>query len=135
MEIDAALRECLRWLSLDTNQHWLLVFDNVDRHHNDQNDTQANNVRTPPQRRAGSVLITSRLACLQRLGSGLKLGIVEREQASAILETNAVRTIEGKIYGLFRGIEGKGLTLVDADIILKQLTRIPLALTQARLYI
>jgi hypothetical protein len=97
IDANVAVRECHRWLSLPTNQLWLAIFDNVDRDYHDKDDVQAFNVKTYfPSTNHGSILITSRLASLRRLGSGLKVGTVETEQARAILESNAGRIIEGK---------------------------------------
>jgi hypothetical protein len=98
VEAEVAVRECQRWLSVPSNPHWLLVIDNVDRDHHDQEDPQAYNVQTYlPHADHGLILITSRLAGLQRrLGSGVKVGTVSAEQARAILENNAGRVIEGK---------------------------------------
>lgn len=97
VEADVAVRECQRWLSISSNAHWLLIIDNVDRDHYDQGDPQAYNVQAYfPHADRGSVLITSRLASLQRLGLGVKVGTVAAEQARAILESNAGRVVEGK---------------------------------------
>jgi hypothetical protein len=97
-DVDVGVRECLRWLSLPTNRHWLLIFDNVDRDFGNAEDPQAYNVEAYlPSTDHGSVLITSRLARLQRHGPGVKVGTVNAEQARAILENNAGRTIEGKL--------------------------------------
>ncbi|OAG12932.1 TPR-like protein [Paraphaeosphaeria sporulosa] len=117
VDVDVAVHECLRWLSLATNQHWLLIFDNVDRDHHDKNDAQAYSVKMYfPSTDSGSILVTSRLASLQRLGSGLKVGAVGMEQARTILESNAGKMVE------------------DADVILERLSGLPLALTQAGSY-
>lgn len=98
IDVDAAVRECLQWLSLASNQHWLLIFDNVDRDVNDQDDAQAYNIRNYlPGIDHGSILITSRLARLQRYGSGVKVGTVDAEQARAMLENNAGRALEGEV--------------------------------------
>jgi hypothetical protein len=97
VEADVAVRECERWLSISSNVHWLLLIDNIDRDHYDQEDPQAYNVQAYfPHADHGSVLITSRLASLQRLGSGVKVGTVAAKQARAILENNAGRVVEGK---------------------------------------
>jgi hypothetical protein len=98
IEVNMAVRECQRWLSIPSNPHWLLIIDNVDRDHHDREDPQAYNVQTYfPHADHGSMLITSRLAGLQRrLCSGVKVGTVSAEQARAILENNASRVIEGK---------------------------------------
>jgi hypothetical protein len=98
VEADVAVRECERWLSISSNAHWLLLIDNVDRDHRDRDDLQAYNVQSYlPHADHGSILITSRLAGLQRLlGSGVKVGTVAAEQARAILENNAGRVVERK---------------------------------------
>jgi hypothetical protein len=95
--IDMAVKGCLRWLSIPSNHHWLLIFDNVDCDYHDKNDSRAYNFKNyfPPVDR-GSILITSRLASLQRDGSGFKLGTVNTEQARTILENNAGKVIEGE---------------------------------------
>jgi hypothetical protein len=88
VEADVAVRECQQWLSMSSNSRWLLIIDNVDRDHCDQDDPQAYNVKEYfPHADHGSMLITSRLASLQRLGSGVKVGTVAAEQARAILRT------------------------------------------------
>ncbi|KAF1348303.1 hypothetical protein EJ07DRAFT_127924 [Lizonia empirigonia] len=97
VEADVAVRECQRWLTMPSNRHWLLIIDNVDRDHYHYNDPQAYNVQTYfPHADHGSILITSRLPSLQRLGAGVKVGTVAAEQARAILENNAGRVVEGK---------------------------------------
>lgn len=96
VEADVAVRECQQWLSIPSNSQWLLIIDNVDRDHHDRDDTQAYDVKSYfPDADRGSVLITSRLANLQRLGSGVKVGTVAAEQARAILENNAGKTLKG----------------------------------------
>jgi ABC-type dipeptide/oligopeptide/nickel transport system ATPase subunit len=96
IDVDAAVRECLRWLSLPSNRQCLLIFDNVDRDFRNHDDPQTYKVKVySPDADHGSILITSRLASLQRHGSGIKVGTVNTEQARAILENNAGKTIDG----------------------------------------
>lgn len=117
IDVDVAVRECFRWLSLTSNFQWLLIFDNVDRDFHNKDDPQAYDVKGYfPHADHGSILITSRLASLQRHGSGLKVGTATTEQARAILENNAGRVVR------------------DADIILERLNGLPLALTQTGSY-
>ena len=105
VEAEVAVRECQQWLSIPTNSRWLLIIDNVDRDHHDRDDrddSQAYDVKAYfPDADHGSILITSRLARLQRLGSGVKVGTVATEQARAILENNAGRAIQGTKTSLF----------------------------------
>ena len=97
VEAEVAVRECQQWLSIPTNSRWLLIIDNVDRDHLDKDDAQAYNVKAYfPDADHGSILITSRLARLQRLGQGVKVVTVAAEQARTILENNADRVVEGK---------------------------------------
>jgi len=98
IDVNAAVRECLQWLSLMSNYQWLIVFDSVDRDPYDKDDLHAYNINDYfPQADQGSVLITSRLASLRRHGLGLKVGTVTKEQARAILESHAGRAVEGKL--------------------------------------
>jgi hypothetical protein len=107
VEADVAVRECQRWLSLESNSCWLLLIDNVDRDHYDQDDLQAYNVQTYfPDADHGSILITSRLTSLQRLGVGVKVGTMAAEQARAILDNNAGRVVEGKWKALLEKWRG-----------------------------
>ncbi|XTI92957.1 hypothetical protein V2W45_1427877 [Cenococcum geophilum] len=46
IDIDVAVRECLWWLSLPSNRHWLLIFDNVDRDYHNKDDSQGTTSRT-----------------------------------------------------------------------------------------
>ena len=102
VEAEVAVRECQQWLSIPTNSRWLLIIDNVDRDHHDRDDSQAYDVKAYfPDADHGSILITSRLASLQRLGSGVKVGAVAAEQARAILENNAGRAIQGTKEAIF----------------------------------
>ena len=95
---DAVVNGVLQWLSLPSNQHWLLIIDNVDRDHLQKDrDPQAYDVKKyfPPADH-GSILITSRLANLERLGYGQKLDKIDAEQAKGILESNAGKSVNGE---------------------------------------
>lgn len=98
IDVDVVVGGALRWLSLPSNQQWLLIIDNVDRDHlGKEKDAQAYDVKeffaSPDYR---SILTTSRLESLQRHGADIKLGKVNSEQAKAILENNAGRSIKGE---------------------------------------
>lgn len=105
-DVDLALRECMMWLSLPSNHSWLMIFDNVDRDHNDRGDPQAYNVKDYfPDADHGSILITSRLVRLQRQGTGIKVETVSMQQAREILEHNAGRKLKGNEMCHLRGHE------------------------------
>ena len=98
IDMDVVVNGVFQWLSLQSNQHWLLIIDNVDRDyfHKDR-DPQAYDVKKYfPSADHGSILITSRLASLERCGDGLKLVEVDAEQAKAILENNAGKSVNGE---------------------------------------
>jgi hypothetical protein len=97
VDVNVAVHEFLRWLSLSSNHQWLLVFDNVDRDLHDNDDPQEYDVKGYfPHADHGAILITSRLASLQRYGLGLMVEAVNIQQAKAILENNARRKIRGE---------------------------------------
>ena len=82
----------LRWLALDENRRWLLIFDNVGRDYQTKaGDQQAYDIEFFwPAADHGSVLITTRLSHLEEHGSTTKVMSVNREQGRQILQ-NSVR--------------------------------------------
>jgi hypothetical protein len=98
IDVDVVINGVLQWLSLSFNKKWLLIIDNVDRDHLHKNrDPQAYDVKKYlPSADHGSILITSRLANLERLGRGKKLDKVDDEQAKAILESNASKSVNSE---------------------------------------
>ena len=88
IDVDVVINGVLMWLSLSSNREWLLIIDNVDRDHlHKDRDPQAYDVRKYfPSADHGSILITSRLANLERLGHGKKLDKVDDEQANDELQ-------------------------------------------------
>ncbi|KIX05611.1 uncharacterized protein Z518_03583 [Rhinocladiella mackenziei CBS 650.93] len=108
----------LQWLALPSNQRWLLIIDNVEYDHCwNERDSEAYDLKEYlPQADHGSILITSRLETLTRIGSGsFKLEKVNDQQAIAIIENNAGRPVHG--------------------LIIERLDGLPLALTQAGSYL
>jgi hypothetical protein len=98
IDIGAVTTGVDQWLSLPSNQHWLLIFDNTDLDYTlKDKDSQAYNVKDFfPSADQGSIIITSRLSNLERLGTGSKLGVVTKEHAMAILELNIGKPLKGK---------------------------------------
>jgi hypothetical protein len=98
IDVGVVINGVLQWLSLPSNKEWFLIIDNVDRDHlHKDRDPQAYDVKKYfPQADHGSILITSRLANLERLGYGKKLDEVDDEQAKAILESNAGKSVNGE---------------------------------------
>ena len=96
---DIIIRGVLQWLDLPTNEHWLLIIDNVDRDPFDiEQDPLAYDVKEYlPSADHGSILLTSRLASLTRYSNdNRKLHEVDENRALEILENNAGRMVQGK---------------------------------------
>ena len=87
----------LQWLSLPDNSRWLLVFDNVDRDWESlQQDPQAYNFQDfLPAADHGNVLVTTRLARLQRPKAHLHLHVVDEQLGREILETRTGKKLSG----------------------------------------
>lgn len=104
-DVDEVVNEVLKWLSQPLNHQWLLIFDNVDREFSAlSGDPEAFDVKTFfPGADQGSVLITSRLASLWRLGTDRKLEPVDELQGKSILENSVGRSIEGERNGCLFG--------------------------------
>jgi hypothetical protein len=118
IDVDVVVNGVLQWLSLLDNQHWFLIIDNVDCDHlHKDRDPQAYDVKKYfPSADHGSILITSRLASLERLGYGKKLDKVDAEQARAILDSNAGKSVNGESRC---GIAGKQAQLTVVGYIVK----------------
>lgn len=88
----------LQWLSPPGNRRWLLIIDNVDREFRGPGkDEQGFDPKeVMPHSDHGSVLITSRLSTLQRIGENLPLGRVNDNEARKILELQADRPLKGQ---------------------------------------
>lgn len=97
-DIDEVVKEVLRWLSQPSNDQCLLIFDNVDREFSaSSGDPEAFDVKDYfPKADQGSILITSRLASLWRLGNNMKLKPIDKLQGETILENSLGKPVEGK---------------------------------------
>lgn len=97
-DVDGFVNEVLEWLSQPLNNQWLLVFDNVDREFSaSSEDQEAFDVRNYfPEGDQGSILITSRLSSLWRLGTDMKLEPVDEIQGESILQNSFGNPVEGE---------------------------------------
>ena len=87
-ELPEKANAVLRWLALDGNCRWLLIFDDVDRvYQADVRGQQEYNIGSfLPAADHGSVLITTRYPHLGEYGSTTKVMSVDREQGRQILK-------------------------------------------------
>ena len=91
-EIEEKANAVRRWLSLEGNCRWLVIFDNVDRDfHAEVKDSEAYDLESFfPAADHGSILITTRLPHLGEFGVATQVTRVDRDQALQIL-TNTSR--------------------------------------------
>ena len=77
-----------KWLSQKDNDRWLLIFDNIDQDYSRRDlDPKSYNIkRYFPTADHGSILITTRLAKLQRLGKSHQVSGVSKKEAEAIIQ-------------------------------------------------
>ncbi|KAL3703899.1 hypothetical protein TMatcc_009589 [Talaromyces marneffei ATCC 18224] len=118
-DLKAVINDFMEWLSKTENKHWLIIFDNVDRDYQQENDINAYSVSNYiPEVDHGLILITTRLANLQHLGETLQLETVDMSQAQAI----------------FRKWYNQDFDPNDSNELLRLLDGLPLALAQAAAY-
>ena len=77
-ELSEKTKAVLRWLALDGNCRWLLIFDNLDRVYDIESFLPATN--------HGSVLITTQNPHLEQYWSTTKMTSVDQEQGRQILK-------------------------------------------------
>lgn len=100
VDADLVVKGVLRWLSLPSNKHWLLIIDNVDR---DWKATEKDPLAYDlidylPQGDHGSLLVTSRLAGrVNMFEAETHVGQVDDAQARSILESNAGKEVGGTL--------------------------------------
>lgn len=108
MDTDVVARGVLRWLSLPSNKHWLLIIDNVDRDwiFRDKDPLAYNVKEYLPQADHGFIMVTSRLAGMARwFEAELHIDRVDEAQARSLLESNACREVMGTSGSSIDGTE------------------------------
>jgi hypothetical protein len=82
---------------MENNHRWFLIFDNVDRDSKvTESEPTAYSIEDYiPGADHGSILVTTRLAKLEQLGTALKLKAVDETQARAMMTSSLGRTLEG----------------------------------------
>jgi hypothetical protein len=98
-DFKVVIKEVLTWLSRTANKKWLLIFDNVDRDYSaEPQDVDAFDPETYfPAADHGSILITTRLSWLERLGHSHRLSKMTDDQGKSVLELSAGKTLPGKV--------------------------------------
>ncbi|KAJ5335777.1 uncharacterized protein N7506_005713 [Penicillium brevicompactum] len=141
-DVEQQARHMLRWLALDGNSRWLIIFDNVDHdtsfHGADSDDY--NIEKFFPNADHGSILITSRLQRLSDLGEPFSVQRLDSEssielllQSSGLLTRNTTRNFDrnpGRIAA-DEIILQIMLTYVDTLSLANRLDGLPLAIVIA----
>jgi len=81
----------LRWLALERNRRWLMIFDNVDRDiQSAEEDAQAYSVTSflPPADH-GSILVTTRLPSMGEIGKSTEVARLRQDQALELLRNRS----------------------------------------------
>ncbi|KAL9019552.1 MAG: hypothetical protein Q9185_003172 [Variospora sp. 1 TL-2023] len=118
-DVNAEADAVLRWLGLGKNSRWLMIFDNVDRDVQNDEDGQAYDVKSfLPAADHGSFLITTRLPSLGELGKSIEVTRLGHDQALELLSNRS-------------GLHG---SLSDMNKLVERLGNLPLALVQAGTY-
>ena len=79
-DINVVVKDVMRWLRLEDNTDWLIILDNIEQH--DAYDITGYFSGADH----GSVLITTRLAGLEQLGTSRGLGKLSKDQAQDIFQ-------------------------------------------------
>lgn len=126
LTVDYIINEVKRWLSLEGNSRWLLIIDNLDREATDEGGFDI--LPFLPAKDHGSVLVTTRLAPLARLGKGKKVERMSSQESFDLL------------HGLLTGDTNRGSSPGSAGNkgkkeLLASLDGLPLAIAQAGRFI
>ena len=137
--IEAKVTAVLRWLALEGNSRWLMIFDNVDRDvRSSEEDDQAFDVESflPPADH-GSVLITTRRPFLKTMGQSTEVERLKLDQAQELLIYHCKPDTSS--HGRISVIPGSKYTslitrFTDMTKLIQRLGYLPLALVQAGTY-
>jgi hypothetical protein len=86
-EVEQRARHVLKWLEIEGNSRWLIIFDNIDQYSpfNGPNVDAYDIVEFFPRTDHGSILITSRLQRLTELGKSFPIHRLNSQDAIQLL--------------------------------------------------
>jgi hypothetical protein len=121
--------EVVQWLAQEQNNRWLLIFDNIDKEPSDEGGFDI--VSYFPPKDHGSILITTRLAPLSRLGRGKRVGRMSEEEAVGLLD----EILSQSSLGRQRTWVTRNQENQTTHALLDTLDGLPLAISQAGRFI
>lgn len=92
-ELEELSQEVLRWFALEGNHDWLLIFDNVDKTstlapHSDIESLTTYDIKSFfPSCDRGSVVITTRINRLMKLGNSIKINKLDTKHGMMLFES------------------------------------------------
>ncbi|CEJ62692.1 Putative TPR repeat protein [Penicillium brasilianum] len=101
-EVEQRARHVLRWLALEGNSRWLIVFDNIDQYLpiNGATSDVYDITEFFPTADHGSILLTSRLQRLAELGRSFQLNRLDYKDAIQLLLQSTCLSASGTVDGL-----------------------------------
>jgi hypothetical protein len=85
LDSEGVARQVLEWFSLNGNDRWLLIFDNVDRAPDDERGVDI--MAYFPPRDQGSILVTSRLASMPLNAMKIPMDPMNECQSGELLDS------------------------------------------------
>jgi tetratricopeptide (TPR) repeat protein len=145
-EAEKRARDVLKWLAIEGNSRWLIIFDNIDQYSpfNDSISDAFDIAEFFPGNDHGSILITSRLQGLIELGRSFPIHGLDLKdtiqlllQNSRLLAKNTAKGLESHpgIKGLNTQILFIILIYLDTVTLASRLGGLPLAIVIAGLFI
>jgi NB-ARC domain len=122
-------REVVQWLAQEDNSNWLLIFDNIDKEPSDEGGFDIMSYFPPKYH--GSILITTRLAPLSRLGRSKRIGRMTKAEAIELLD----QTVGMPLWCQQSPWANPGQESPATRQLLETLGGLPLAISQAGRFI
>ncbi|KAJ5240408.1 uncharacterized protein N7469_001999 [Penicillium citrinum] len=131
-EVEERARYVLKWLAMKGNQHWLIIFDNIDQYAplSGHNSVEYDIAEFFPGADHGSIIITSRLQRLSELGKSFPVHRLDSKDSIQLLLQSShlsVRNITVKdiesdpdVVALTNRLDGLPLALVIAGAFMRE---------------
>ncbi|KAJ5454982.1 hypothetical protein N7530_012751 [Penicillium desertorum] len=130
-EVEQRARHMLRWLALEGNSRWLIIFDNIDQYSpfNNAADKGYDIAEFFPKADHGSILITSRLQTLSELGKSFPVHRLDSHNSIELLQqssglsarnTTSKFDVNPDLFTLANRLDGLPLAIVIAGAFMRE---------------